>query len=165
MKRFIAVALLALICVGAQAQTWSNFWQPRPPIVKSEAAVFGATSSATLWEFKPSLVFVATSFRPATVSGGSWETGILAGAGPALTLSNSTQDVNGVNTSLYSVSAAFLVTGDSKQDPTFQPAVALLVGVFNNIVSIGGSYDLAQRVSGVSRFALLINLGIMPTLN
>lgn len=165
MKRFLTTMLLIVGLVGiSNAQGWSNFWGPRPPIVKSDMAIFGATASVNVFEFKPSLIFVASSFRPST-TGGPWETGLLAGAGPALTYSYSTQDVNGVNSSLYSASFAFLMTGDTKQDPGFQPALALLVGAWNNVISVGVSYDLVQRITGVSRFAVLINLGLMPTLN
>ena len=165
MKRIFVVAFLLVALVEASdAQGWRNFFHPRPPIVKSDMAIFGATSSVNVFEFKPSLVFVASSFRPST-TGGPWETGLLAGAGPALTFSYSTQDVNGVNSSLYSASFAFLMTGDTKQDPGFQPALALLVGAWNNVISVGVSYDLVQRITGVSRFAVLLNLGLMPTLN
>lgn len=167
MKRLLAVVLLIVALVGissAQDGPWSNFWHARPPVIKSDMASFGAAASVAQYQFKPSLIFVATSFRPST-SGGPWETGLLAGAGPALTYEYETQDVNGNNTSLYSASFAFLMTGDTKQDPGFQPALALLVGAWNNVISVGVSYDLVQRITGVSRFALLINLGLMPTLN
>lgn len=160
----VVIILLLGVCSQAQAQGFDNFWHPRPAAAKAAfQPEFVAGAPASIWEFKPTLALVATSFRP--VSGGPMQTGLLAGAGPALTFQNSTQDANGVNYANYSASLAFLMTGNTQTDPTFEPALALLVGTFNNLIAVGVEYDLVQRTSGVSRFALLLNLGINLTNN
>ena len=160
-----AIALVLLLgCASmVQAQTFDNFWHPRPAAQTGMFARRAVAAPTSIWEFKPTLALVAASFRP--VSGQPLQAGMLAGAGPALTFQNSTQDANGSNYANYSASFAFLMTGNSQSDPTFQPALALLIGGFNNIVSVGAEYDLVQRVNGASRFALLLNLGVNLTNN
>jgi len=164
MKRFAALVLLVLLASGAYAQGWSNFFHPRPPIVKSDIFGVTETASAAVWQFKPTLSLIAASFTPG-VNGGPWVNGIFNGAGPALTYEYSTQDVNGVNYAEYSVSLGVYFAGATNTDPNFQPAVALMVGALNNIANVGVGAKISSPADGSSRFFLLASFNINLTEN
>jgi hypothetical protein len=157
-KAAAIIALIVIFGAGAQAQGWDNFWHPRPPVAKQLA--LGAAAPATVWEFKPSLMIAATSFRP--VSGAPWQIEAFNGAGPGLTYAYETQAADGSNYIQYSASAAFLMSGSSQQ---LFPSAALLVGILNNIVNIGGKYEFPARPDGGTHFSLLVVFAYTPTLN
>jgi hypothetical protein len=169
MKRLIALFALVFVMLStSQAQgIWSDFWHPRPSVVMQNKMSLEATAAATIFQLKPAAAFTFLSFRPSNISGQPWESGLLAGGGPELTLVNTYQDDNGLNIVNWSTSLAFLVTGDTKDDPNFEPALALFFAapVIIPAAQIGIEFDLSPRPGGESRVALLLSLTILPTLN
>jgi len=163
MKWFAILCLLVFVGALAQSQEgpWSHFWHPRPPIVKSETAMFGASAApSAMWLFKPTFSLIAASFVPPSSSGGTWTKGIFNGAGPALTYEYDTQQVDGTNYAEYSASLGFYLAGATNTDPNFQPAIALMGGALNNIINVGVGVHLSTPVTGASRFFLLASLGV-----
>jgi len=167
MKRTIAIAILLVLAATVQAQTWSNFWQPRPAL-KAEQHMMAAPGAVmignSILEFKPTAHIAVTQIRPG-LNGASTVTDFLDAFGPALTLQHSTQDVNGINYADYSASAGLLLTGSTTQAPVFIPEAILTVGFFNNVLQAGVGYDLAARTDDLSRWSIHIGLGINITNN
>lgn len=161
MKRIALLAVLVLVVVGAaQAQTWQNFWHPRP---KAPVVMGVAVTTTPILEFKPEFMVSATQFYKG--ADGSFQSSFLSAAGPALLLQSSHQLPDGTNYADYSGSLALLLRGSSQSSPTFQPAAALMIGFLNNLVQVGGGYTLVAPVGGEGRAFGLLAIGINLTQN
>lgn len=165
MRRLLAVAALVIVFGSiSPAQTWDNFFHPRPPIERTEMIAL-TQESTFIWEFKPTFTVVATSFRSSMVEGKSFDVGLFSGAGPALTLQKSGQYADGTNYALYSFSAAFIMTGNTQADPNFQPAVVVQAGLLNNIINIGAGHDLVTRTDTKNGWFFVMSVGVNITNN
>lgn len=165
MKRSIVAVLflLLVVSVAAPAQTWENFWHPRPH-AEANHAFRMVSATPYLWEFKPSFSVSASSFRPGE-NGTATLASFLSAAGPALTLQRTSTALDGSNYADFSVSLVLLVTGNSVDAPTLRPAVGLVGGVLNNLVNLGVGYDLAKRTDGYKQFFFLVSIGVNLTNN
>jgi hypothetical protein len=162
MKRLaVLFAVLFLVNVSWAEGPWDNFFHPRPPIHKL-GLVSGETSA--LWEFKPTIEIAGTEIRKA-FDGPGLESTFLNAVGPGLTYQHSNQDAMGVNYSDYSVSLAFLLTGNTSLSPSIQPAVAIIGGLENNLVGIGAGYELTKLYPAANRWFILMSFGVNLTLN
>jgi hypothetical protein len=163
MKRILAVLLLGVLFIGTvQAQTWENFWQPRPPVVDKLGFATGASTS--LLEFKPVISVIATSFTPPAVAGSPWISGLVNAAGPGLSLQSTSQDLAGKNYVDYSGTLSAIFGGSTKESPNVQVSAALMVGAVNNLVSVGVKRDFFT-LPDRKAWSILLGTQINLTLN
>jgi hypothetical protein len=161
MKRTIlSLFLLVTISTVSSAATWDYFFHARKVGLK-----LGATTTSPEWMFKPTFTIDATSIRPGTHPGVQTDESFLSAAGPALTLQHTILQPDGTNYADYSGNIALLLTGQTNNGPSIVPAVAVTAGILNNIVNVGGGYDLQTRDDGLSRFFVLVSLGVNLTNN
>ena len=164
MKRLFAVLLLVLMVSSLKAQTWENFWHPRPMPVKSSLGGPIVVIGGSILEFKPTAEVQVTEIGFG-LNGGKTQATFLDAFGPALTMQHSSQDANGVNYSDWAISLAFLASGNTTQAPVFVPEISLTVGILNNLIQAGPAYALTQPDPNVSRIRVHFALGINITQN
>jgi len=162
MRRIVLlfVTFVTITMLG-QAQSWDYFWKPRHVGVK----ILTGAAPTYAWLFKPTFTVSATCIRPTTISGGSADAQFLSAAGPALTLQHTSVLPDGSDYADYSANLVLLVAGSTSISPTFRPAAALTIGALNNIVNVGGGYDLMAREDGLSQWFILVSIGVNLTNN
>jgi len=188
MKNIVIVAALAVLLSGvAQAQTWSYFFHPRPPLVAHASArlapdgtpildrsgvpldVVTAVQSPYTWAFVPNLQVVATAFRFSNDPSKSIVTSALNAFGIGVSLAHMGQTADGVNFTDWSASVAVLPTMDHQIDPNFQPMIALEVGVQPGVtglvLDVGVGYDINKRPDTKNGLCLFFALSGLPFLN
>jgi hypothetical protein len=171
MKKLILITFLALFAYSAQAQTWEYFWHPRNNVEATKlmyqkaALPLEQVNSPFEWMFKPTFQVSATAIRPVITAGATGGISTLSAAGPALTLQHTGVAADGSNYADYSFNTVFLMTSDNNSTPFFKPLVAITVGMYNNVVNVGAGYDIFARDDGLSRFAILISIGVNLTNN
>jgi hypothetical protein len=115
---------------------------------------------APVLEFKPTFHVVATKISKSADPSKTFDVGTLDAAGPALTVQSSHQNPDGQNYADYSASIVLLLSGNSGQSPEFVPAVALTAGFFNNIVELGGGYQISSQIAQPQKWFFLVSIGI-----
>jgi hypothetical protein len=165
MKRILTVvALLSVLSCFAQAQTFENFWHPRPNLAMLRGTNPTVIVGNSIFEFKPTAEIQMTEVTFGQ-NGAKTAASFLDAFGPALTMQHSTQDANGVNSAEWSLSVAFLASGTTTQAPVFVPELSLTVGVLNNLVQLGPAYALTQPDPNYSRWRIHLAVGINLTQN
>ena len=167
MKRFVAVAVLMLVAVSLQAQSWAYFFNPRPHLEVIQSEYYGLPKAATLveWQFHPTLQLSATQIRPG-LNGNTTQAKFFSAVGPAITLQKTTYADDGTNYAQFSINASLLLNGITPNEaPVFTPQLALMAGVLNNTLNFGPGYSFVDRQDGYSRWCLFISIGINLTNN
>ena len=161
MKRLVALLALVFVMFSiSQAQTWDYFFHPR-----LNGLTLSEVTAPFEWQFHPTLTINATCVRPSIASGVSSDVEFLSAAGPALTLQHTGIAPDGSNYADYSANLSLLLSGSTNSSPSIVPALAVTAGLFNNALEVGGGVDLVKRNDGLSRFFVLVSLGVNITNN
>ena len=172
MKRFLSIAILALLAVSfsfAQITT-DYFWHPRPVPKEMPKAMSLAslTTSGTVWALMPEFSLSASEIRfgRGDVSN---VVNFIRGGGMGVSVAHMTYKDDGLgNISNYvdaSINAGVLFKGTTSDAPVFTPKFVIMVGALNNLIQVGPGYDLIDRQDGFSRVTIEFTVNYLPFLN
>ncbi len=158
-----------ILCIGS-VSTFSQsalkkFFSPIPPLTDKELQAEGG--SRTKWDWRPAATIPALKLVESSRPNASIDGYMLTSAGGGITYqklvweSNEDNPKKGKWVSKFSWSPlTVLVAGNFDGNTAIDVSPAMTVGFFQNLLMLGGGYDLGTVPSGRSRFFGAISINI-----
>jgi len=144
MKTLKIITLFLIVTVTVNAQSpWSGFFKPVKVENSKLKAIFGQTSTFSIWLFRPTISLSAIKMQ--YVGGDkSFENSSLQTLGTGISYQQITTTDAVVYTNL-AVNGLVLYNMDFSGTKPINLGIAATVGVFNNLISGGIGFDFGQK--------------------